>query len=85
MHNSRLLKVLHFITTKEIPLTKQCIKELSVVKSVTLQKQFKDKNKVTKLLNSPRGIQMKALLKLKKFYPHLLFYLFNTKEHQPKI
>ena len=65
--------MLHFITTKEIPLTKQCIKELSVVKSVTLQKQFKDKNKVTKLLNSPRGIQMKALLKLKKFYPHLLF------------
>ena len=56
--------MLHFITTKEIPLTKQCIKELSVVKSVTLQKQFKDKNKVTKLLNSPRGIQMKALLKL---------------------
>ena len=85
MHNSRLSKVLHFITTKEIPLTKQCIKELSVVKSVYLQKQFKDKNKVTKLLNSPRGTQMKALLKLKKFYPDLLFYLFNTKEHEPKI
>ena len=80
-----LSKVLHFITIKEIPLTKECIEDLSEVKSLYLQKQFKDKEKVTKLLNSPRGTQMKALLKLKKFYPDLLFYLFNTKEHKPKI
>ena len=77
--------MLHFITTREIPLTKHCIKELSVVKSLYLQKQFKDKDKVTKLLNSPRGTQMKAVLRLKKFYPDLLFYLFNTKEHEAKI
>ena len=77
--------MLHFITIKEIPLTKKCIEDLSEVKSLYLQKQFKDKNKVTKLLNSPHGTQMKALLKLKKFYPDLLFYLFNTKEHETKI
>ena len=77
--------MLHFITIKEIPLTKKCIEDLSEVKSLYLQKQFKDKEKVSKLLNSPRGIQMKSLLKLKNFYPDLLFYLFNTEEHKAKI
>ena len=28
---------------------------------------------------------MKAVLRLKKFYPDLLFYLFNKKEHEAKI
>ena len=72
--------MLHFITIREIPVTKKCIKELSVDTSLFLQKQFKDKNKVTKLLNSPRGIQMKAVLKLKKFYPNLLFFIFSIQK-----
>lgn len=72
-----LIKVLHFITIGEIPLSNQAIERLTKSrKAHFLHKKFKQKKLVRNLLNSNRQEKISVLVKVQKFLPDLLESLF---------
>ena len=77
-----VIKILYFIVKKEIPLTKQCMKNMITTKSsLIIFKSFKEKKKVITLLRGSRSAQMKALRKASNHFPDLFFFLFNADEN----
>lgn len=75
-----LIKVLHFITIGEIPLSNQAIERLTKSrKAHFLHKKFKQKKLVRNLLNSNRQEKISVLVKVQKFLPDLLERLVSLK------
>ena len=68
-----LIRVLHFISSGQIPLEPSVIERLSSSKKAGhLTKNFKQKSAVKKLLSEPRQERVASLNKIHKFLPQLL-------------
>ena len=68
-----LLKILHFVTVGDIPLSKEAIEKLTKSKKAHfLTRSFKDRKKVRTFVNGSRANKIAVLTKISKSLPLLL-------------